>query len=60
MSKSNKNKEKSSKKTNNILSKDFELLDLDKSVDIFKNRYFKRELLLLENNNKNRILICCS
>ncbi len=60
MSKSNKNKEKSSKKTNNILSKDFELLDLDKSANIFKNRYFKRELLLLENNNKNRILICCS
>ena len=36
MSKSNKNKEKSSKKTNNILSKDFELLDLDKNVDILK------------------------
>ncbi len=60
MSKSNKNKEKSSKKTNNILFEDFELPDLDKSVDIFKNRYFKRELLPLENNNKNRILIRCS
>ncbi len=36
MCKSNKNKEKSSKKTNNILFEDFELLDLDKNVDILK------------------------
>jgi len=59
MSQSSKNKEKSNKKLD-ILSKDFELSNLDKSANIFKNRYFKRELLSLENNNKNRILITCS